>query len=142
MAHPAGFPFEIHRISRHQAPHESRKISGRAVKKEMEMVRHERPRKTCSIEAGQVVFDPSPKLPPVAVVRENSPFFDPPRINMVKCAGEIDPWNPGHGNNAGKGCAQEGSATPSKSSRTSLSFSARSPEKPRINPESCSLLKF
>src|SRR4030065_126723 len=40
--------------------------------------------------------DPAAEFLPALAVRENTPFLDPPRVDVVECAGEIDPWSSCH----------------------------------------------
>ena len=45
---------EVNRISGHQTPHETGKVPGLAVEKEVEMIRHEGPRQASGVEAFQI----------------------------------------------------------------------------------------
>src|SRR3990172_9196825 len=96
MPHPVMPPVEIQGVSRHQAMHESGEDTVFDLKQKVKMIRQESPCQAGSPEPLKVEADPAVEFLPVLVVRENNPFLDPPRVDVVECAGEIDPWSSCH----------------------------------------------
>src|SRR3990170_6606172 len=100
MTHPLIFSIEVERVSRHQAPHEIGKIPCSAVIKKVEVIRHESPCQTTSVEADYIAENPSAHFLPVVPIQKDVPFLDSPCVHMMKRAWEIDTRSPCH---TGKG---------------------------------------
>jgi hypothetical protein len=96
MPHPVMPPVEILGVSRHQAMHESGEDTVFALKQKVKMIRQEGPCQAGGSEPLKVEAEPAAEFLPVFVVRENNPLLDPPRVDVVECAGEIDPWSSCH----------------------------------------------
>jgi hypothetical protein len=96
MARSFVLSVEVHRVPGHQATHKIRKISRSAVKKKMEMIRHEGPCQAIGIKPFEILQNPTTKFLSVILIQENIPLLDTPCVNMMKRSWEIDTRSPCH----------------------------------------------